>query len=89
MIKGSIHQEEVKFTSKNYKDIKIIDAADDRVLKHMKKLIELKRETDNNNRQCNTKILVGSFISLLISCLILYTVIKSGILNYYLTIIIE
>lgn len=48
MIKGSIHQEEVKFISKNYKEIKIIDAADDRALKHMKKLIELKRETDKS-----------------------------------------
>lgn len=48
MIKGSIHQEEVKFISKNYKEIKIIDASDDRVLKHMKKLIELKRETDKS-----------------------------------------
>lgn len=53
MIKGTIHQEKVKI-SKNYKEIKIIDAADDRVLKHMEKLIELKRETDKSTRIDNS-----------------------------------
>lgn len=49
MTKGSIHQEEVKIITKSYKEIKIIDAADHRVLKHMKqKRIELKRQTSQH-----------------------------------------